>query len=183
MTDNTTEGHKQSLKKSSSFENDQTLFSSIDLAIRGYQNSETQIQSRLNNYFFAASILLLAWVTIYASQANITRIIVLIILSVLGFLISVLWLLLSLRQNLFMEVSNDNIIYLESLTNKNEFKIFSRLINLQKGKEVKLFTERKIIKLGFWETKINSRSLVRYSLTIFGIAFFILIVISIVEFF
>jgi hypothetical protein len=77
----------------------------------------------------------------------------------------------------------DIILYLESFLDVEEFRTITGVSQLQKDNPVKLLTEDKTVKLGFLETILSSRSLVMLSPAIFGIAFLILVILSIVEIF
>ena len=160
-----------------------TLTNAIDWAGESYRNAETLIQSRLNNFLFAASILFLAWATIYVSTPSGTRVPVLITLSILGAVFSIFSWLLALRQRHFFTVLMDTIIYLESFLDVEEFRIATLSSQLQKGYAVKLHAEDKTIRLGFLEKIITSRSLVILAPVIFAISFLVLVAISIIAIF
>jgi hypothetical protein len=155
------------------------LPNAIDWANDSYRSAESLIQSRLYNYLVAASILFLSWATVYASKESCTRIAVLITLSAIGMVLSILWWLLSMRQRVFLTVTMDIILYLESLLDNNDFRIATSLSKLRSGEPVELRSKKGSAKLGFWETKVSSRSLVIYSPALFGFAFLILLGISI----
>ena len=183
MTTNTRRTQEDTSSKVESPATHPDLLTVIDWANGSYRNAESLIQSRLNNYLFAASILFLAWAAIYVSQESVTRIPVLITLSVLGTVFSIFWWLLALRQRHIFTVTMDIILYLESFLDVDEFRISTMLSRLQKGNPVKLLTEDKTVKLGFIEMLLTSRSLVIYSPAVFGIIFLILVAISIIEIF
>jgi hypothetical protein len=181
MNANSRKRQEQASPKSASLSSHPTLLNALDWANGSYRNAESLIQSRLNNYLFAASILFLAWAAIYVSPESGTRVAVLITLSLLGVVFSTFWWLLALRQRLFFTVTMDFILYLESLLDVEEFRIATTISQLQKGHSVKLLTEDKTVKLGFLEMRLTSRSLVVLSPAVFGIAFLILVIISIIE--
>jgi hypothetical protein len=153
----------------------------LDWAIGSYRHAESLMQSRIYNYLVAASILFLAWATVYASPQGRMRILVLITLASFGTVFSIFWYLLALRQRHFFTVTMDTIIYLESFLEVDEFRTLTAVSRLQKDNPVKLLTEDKTVKLGFLESRLSSRSLGIFSPAIFGIAFLILVILSVLE--
>jgi hypothetical protein len=174
---------KQVSMKSEKLSGHPYFLDAINWAMDSYKNGESQVQSRLNNFLLAASILFLAWATIYVAPASRTRVPVLITLSILGAFFSLFWWLLALRERNFFKIIMDIILYLESYIEAKEFRIWTLSSQLQQGNSVKLHTEDKMIKHGFKEMIITSRSVVVLTPAVFGIAFLILVVVSIIEIF
>jgi hypothetical protein len=64
----------------------------IDSAIRAYQHAEAIVQSRLYNFLFADSILLLSWAAVFAAASpRVGKQLVLAALALLSTLLSMLW--------------------------------------------------------------------------------------------
>ena len=156
------------------------LLKAIDWANDSYRSAESLIQSRLYNYLIAASILFLSWTSVYASTYSKTKVTVIITLSALGLILSILWWLLSMRQRVYFTVTMDKILYLESLLENNDFRVATSLSELMNREPVPLHDRKGIAKLGFWETRLTSRSIVIVTPAVFGFAFLVLLAVSII---
>jgi hypothetical protein len=131
---------------------------SIHLATSNAQHGETVTQSRLNNFLFAVSILLLAWATLYdRAQAGSGRTIALIGVALLSAFLSIIWLILGTRQQKFAELNWDLVAREEARLPRDRrvgwfiWRMqYRNPIFLESGKQVRL---------NHVEWVVNSRSL------------------------
>ncbi|MBW2005612.1 MAG: hypothetical protein JRI72_13625 [Deltaproteobacteria bacterium] len=133
---------------------------SMDTAVHAYQHGETIVQARLNNFFFADSILLLSWAAVFAGSPNNCKSFVLAWLGALSFILGVVWWILGIRHRKFLYLHTDIIRGIEQRVPKGQ-RVHDRISQLQEGKrlEVEIGNMSKHVRLSAIERFIRSRNL------------------------
>jgi hypothetical protein len=145
----------------------------IDMSARGFEHAEVIVQTRLNNFLLAASILCLSWVTMFAS--NIHQLLVLVCLPILGAVLSIFWFILGMRQQKFLQLNMDLTCKLENHLDK-EYRISQSISQLQNGNTVKKGLKR--YQLNMFEKWFRSRNLISWIPAAFFLVFIVFLVIS-----
>ena len=146
----------------------------IDMATQGFRHAEIIVQSRLNNFLLAASILCLSWATMYAG--GIRQHLILALLPSLGAILSIFWYFLGSRQPKFLQLHMNIVSTLERKLEK-EFRVTQPIKDLQDGKAVKALDV--IFKLNKLELATRSRNLLCWVPGVFLSVFMFLFFVSI----
>ena len=112
------------------------VLSLLDIAIRGYQHAEAVVQSRLYNFLFADSILLLSWASVYSGGTSSSKWLVLASLALLSAVLGICWSVLGLRHRKFLFVLTQVIDDIEKRL-PLEWRVAERITMLQEGGKVK----------------------------------------------
>lgn len=156
------------------------LRNTINEATNAYRHAETIVQARLYNYLVSATILLAAWPGFNTSDT--WSAIFHLVISFLGFLLSLLWSILGFRQCKFLDVHMDIIVDLENQLPEDYqnmgMKTTVPINNLQKGLLVNLRNSDKNIKLNKFEKMFSSRNFLFIVPIGFKVTFLFLLVYS-----
>lgn len=114
-------------KKASTMEQEDTDSKEIIYQVlsQHWAHAEQIRWTLLYNFLVATSIFVLAWAAIFTSDVHNKRV-VLIILCAVGFLLSVIWIFISVRASGFVKAYNNSALFLEgrlSQKTKGAFKI------------------------------------------------------------
>ena len=108
------------------------ISSILDSSRAGTRHAEMVTQTRLYNFLFCDSILILAWATVFSSSDG-NRSHVLVILSALSFILSVVYAVLGHRGDAFIKMHYDVDASLESRL-PEEFQLTKYVMTLQQGR-------------------------------------------------
>ncbi len=170
------------------------IMHAIEIATDGFRHNEVIVQSRLQNFLVADTILLSAWATLFSENNIKERAIVLFVLAALSTVLSIAWAILGMRQRKFLNVQMHIICNLE----KNLPKILQvnrDVKDLQDGKEIavtrckkiqsgcreRFVYEEKKVKLTAPEFHLKSRNLLVGAPIAFAVASLLLIVVLVVS--
>ena len=133
---------------------------SIQAAVEEYQHAEIIVQTRLNNFLTADSILILSWVAVFASDQKLGGHWVLVGLSLLSTLLATFWTILGMRQKKFLALHDAIIFGLEQQSPKF-WRLHDPIRQLQTGKKVtaKAGIRQIEIKLNWAEIMLGERNL------------------------
>lgn len=148
------------------------------LASENTRHADAIIQSRLSNFLLIETILFAAWIGIYASNDDILKQVILIIISITGKLIGLLTFGLGLRQQKFYELHGAITREIEAKIADDDFSVGKRIEDLRSGKTVRL-QNGNIFKLSGAEKIIKSKCLIIFPPALFAIVFFIFLIVSI----
>ena len=118
----------------------------VDIAIREYQHAEAVVQSRLYNFLFAESILLLSWAAVFATNDIKGRRIVLTVLALLATVLGIVWAFVGGRHKAFLQLHTHIVRTLE-LRLPAAMRIHEPISQLQDG-AVLTIDDRKTLAIG-----------------------------------
>jgi hypothetical protein len=102
-----------------------------------FRHAEMVVQSRLNNFLVADSILFLSWATLFVGQDRAGRTAVLLMLSGLSAVLSLLWTLLGSRERRFLQLHHHLVADLEDrLPNRYRNYWFVRTLRTRRSIEL-----------------------------------------------
>ena len=158
------------------------VWSALQLATERYNFYENIVQIRLQSFVLADSVLILGWVTLYASasQGQSYRDVALVALALLSIVFSVTWTSLGFRQNNFLLLQMDIVLHLESMI-PDGLRITEPVYLMQQGDPYKLkHVERANRTLQLRQATLHSasRHLAIFTPIAFGVASVLLLVIS-----
>ena len=106
----------------------------LQLATERYNFYENIVQTRLQSFVLADSVLILAWATLYGSDppGRDDTSVALVGLAFLSLVFSVMWTILGFRQNSFLLLQMDIVLHLEAKVS-DEFRITEPVYQLQRG--------------------------------------------------
>jgi len=141
-------------------EEPEKLVNSMNSAVQEYQHAETIVQARLNNFFFADSILLLSWAAVFAGSSNNCKSFVLAWLAALSLILGIFWVILGIRHSKFLYLHSDITRQIEQCL-PERYRVHDRITQLQEGQplEIQIGKTNKKIKLSAVEKFIRSRNL------------------------
>jgi len=136
------------------------LVNSLNSTVQEYQHAETIVQARLNNFFFADSILLLSWAAVFAGSSINCKSFVLAWLAALSLILGIFWGILGIRHSKFLYLHSDIIRQIEQRL-PEIYRVHDRITQLQEGRlvEIQIDETKKGLKLSSTERFIRSRNL------------------------
>lgn len=139
---------------------EEKLVDSMNSAVQEYQHAETIVQVRLNNFFFADSILLLSWAAVFAGSFINYKSFVLAWLATLSLILGIFWVILGFRHSKFLYLHSDIIRQIEQRLPET-YRVHDRITQLQEGQlvEIQIGETNKGVKLSAIEKFIRSRNL------------------------